>query len=69
MEKLDDADVMILSNVASNLLALRIFDPEVVAQFQYNVAQKFDLIKTYITRNMKVRIKVIMKLYDNFIEY
>nr|KAG5709046.1 hypothetical protein BaRGS_004685 [Batillaria attramentaria] len=54
LEHLDDADVLILSNVADNMFELAIHDHELITLYQWKVMQNIDHISQYITRLVKV---------------
>lgn len=54
IKNIDDADVLILSNLADCIMELELYDPELMALFHWKVIQNIDNIAQYITRLVKV---------------
>ncbi|XP_025116000.1 FAST kinase domain-containing protein 1, mitochondrial-like isoform X2 [Pomacea canaliculata] len=54
IKNIDDADVLILSNLADCIMELELYDPELMALFHWKVIQNIDNIAQYITRLVKI---------------
>lgn len=63
-EHMDDADVLILSNVADNIYELGLHDPALITLFQWKVLQNIDHISQYITRLVKV-LRLLRERMEN----